>query len=252
MDYNFIGGRHEYEEHNTNMSYDPVTGANLPFTDISTRPHPEFARVGLERMALWTNYHGLVTAVTKRFSNRWQASGTYTLAGYWDGVPPPMSGFNQVVGFPVAPDLGDEYGLAIADQRHRAVFNGIWEVGRGFQLSGLYFFGSGQRYATSYGGDRRNSGGQAQGRLRPDGTIVARNDFVGDPIHRVDMRMQQRIPLFGSARIDGIVEMFNVFNHANYGSYTTAESNRLYGLPSQNANVAYAPRMLQLGFRLAF
>ena len=163
-----------------------------------------------------------------------------------------MSGFGQVVSFPVAPDLGDEYGLSTADQRHRAVFNSIWEVGRGFQLSGLYFFGSGQRYATSYGGDRRNSGGQAGGRLRPDGTIVPLNDFVGDPIHRVDMRMQQRIPLGGRARIDGILEVFNVFNHANYGSYTTAESNSLYGLPSQNANVAYAPRMLQLGFRLTF
>ncbi len=251
-DYNFIGGRHEYNEHNVNMKYDPATGANLPFTVIANRPHPQYARLGLERMAHWTNYHGLVTSLTKRFGNRWQASGTYTLAGYWDGVPPPMSGFGQVVTFPVAPDLGDEYGLSTADQRHRAVFNSIWEVGRGFQLSGLYFFGSGQRYATSYGGDRRNSGGQALGRLRPDGTIVPLNDFVGDPIHRVDMRMQQRIPLGGRARIDGIFEVFNVFNHANYGSYTTAESNTLYGLPSQNANVAYAPRMLQLGFRLAF
>jgi hypothetical protein len=34
--------------------------------------------------------------------------------------------------------------------------------------------------------------------------------------------------------------------------YTTAESNALYGRPSQNANVAYQPRMLQLGFRLTY
>jgi hypothetical protein len=152
----------------------------------------------------------------------------------------------------VAPDLGGEYTLATADQRHRAVVNGIWEVGRGFQLSGLYFFGSGQRFPTSYGGDRRNSSGQAGGRLRPDGTIVPRNDFVGEPVHRVDLRLQQRVPLGGRARVDGILEVFNLFNHANYGAYTTVESNRLYGQPSQIANVAYAPRMLQLGFRLTF
>ena len=36
-----------------------------------------------------------------------------------------------------------------------------------------------------------------------------------------------------------MVEVFNLFNHANYGAYTTAESNALYGRPSQNANVAY-------------
>jgi len=48
------------------------------------------------------------------------------------------------------------------------------------------------------------------------------------------------------------VEVFNVFNRANYGSYVTQESNRSYGQPSFNSNIAYQPRMLQLGFRVAF
>jgi hypothetical protein len=43
-----------------------------------------------------------------------------------------------------------------------------------------------------------------------------------------------------------------VFNHANYGSYTTQESNVLYGQPSQNPNVAYQPRTMQLAFRVGF
>ncbi len=60
--------------------------------------------------------------------------------------------------FAVAPDLGGEYGLATSDQRHRAVFNGIWELPMGFQVSGLYFFGSGARFAPTSGGDRRNRG----------------------------------------------------------------------------------------------
>jgi hypothetical protein len=47
-------------------------------------------------------------------------------------------------------------------------------------------------------------------------------------------------------------EIFNLFNHENYGAYTTAESNANYGRPSQNTNVAYQPRMLQFGFRAAF
>ena len=65
--------------------------------------------------------------------------------------------------------------------------------------------------------------------------------------------LTKRFPLGGRAGIDGIVELFNVFNHANYGSYATSESNsRTYGLPTQNVNVAYAPRELQLGFRLVF
>ena len=112
--------------------------------------------------------------------------------------------------FPVAPDMGNEYGLAVTDQRHRAVFNGIWEVGRGFQLSGLYFYGSGQRQEVTCGGDRRDQQGAspparlcapgvnvAGGISVPGGTLVPRNNFVQDPIHRVDTRLQQRIPLGG-------------------------------------------------------
>jgi hypothetical protein len=52
--------------------------------------------------------------------------------------------------------------------------------------------------------------------------------------------------------MEGSLEMFNVFNHANYGSYVTAEVSPLYGQPQQNFNAAYLPRMLQLGFRVAY
>jgi hypothetical protein len=158
-----------------------------------------------------------------------------------------------MVPFAVAPDLGGEYGLAETDQRHRAVFNGIWQVGYGFQLSGLYFFGSGQRLDTVCGGDRRDvQGASPPSRLCANGSIVERNSFVQDPIHRVDMRVSQRVPLPGSLELDGILEVFNAFNRANYQSYTTDQSSPRYGLPNASTNISYAPRTLQLGFRLAF
>jgi hypothetical protein len=147
--------------------------------------------------------------------------------------------------------MGDQYGLAVGDQRHRAVVNGIWEVGKGFQLSGLYFFGSGERLATSYGGDLRNMGAGSTGRLRPDGTIVPRNNFVGNSLNRVDLRLQQRVRV-GGVTLESMLELFNAFNYANYGGFTTAESNASYGAPTSNPNVAYQPRMMQLGFRVTF
>ena len=131
--------------------------------------------------------------------------------------------------------------------------NGIWQLRYGFQLSGLYFFGSGVRLSTQYGTDLAGRGvPQGERRLRPNGTIVDRNNFVGKPIHRVDLRLQRRFPLGGRAGIDGILEIFNVFNHANYESYVVQEVARNYGQPSQSTNVAYTPRALQLGFRLTF
>ena len=147
--------------------------------------------------------------------------------------------------------LGDVYSPASGDQRHRAVFNGIWELPHGVHLSGLYHYGSGVRFSTNYGADLRDSGGFSN-RLRPDNTIMPRNNLVGKPIHRVDLKVLRRFPIYGRASVEGSFEVFNVFNHANYGNYTTAESSRVYGNPRQNLNVAYLPRMLQLGFRVMF
>jgi hypothetical protein len=68
----------------------------------------------------------------------------------------------------------------------------------------------------------------------------------------VDLRIQRHFRLAARAGVDGLLEVFNLFNHANYGSYVLLESNRNYGQPSFNSNIAYQPRMLQLGFRFAF
>ena len=254
-DYVYVGGREERsnqgaQRNNVNLTYDPVTGANYPYTDISRRPFPDWGPIYMNVMGGRSNSHSLQTAFTKRLSNRWQASGTYTLSWLHDMSAPAFSG-TQPVPFPVAADLGGDYGLSANDQRHRATLNGIWEVGRGFQLSGLYFYGSGQRFNTTYGGDVRLCG-QGCDRLRPDGTIVPRNAFVGDPLHRVDLRLQQRVRLGGRVTLDGILESYNLFNHENYGNYEVRESNANYGQPIPILSLVYQPRMLQLGFRVTF
>jgi hypothetical protein len=256
-DYSFNGLRKDrITGYNINLSFNPATGLNYPFTDISRRPYPEWGQVPMDIFEGRSNSNGLELSFTKRMSHRWQASGNYTLSTLRDGQPGPWGGVMNPVAFAVKAPLGEEYGLAATDQRHRAVFNGIWQVGYGVQLSGLYFYGSGQRFATTYGGDALDTGTTVGSlRQRPanvGGGATPRNGIVGDPIHRVDLRAQKHLTVNGHTGVDGIIEVFNVFNHANYGSYTTVESNRLYGQPSSNTNVAYQPRMVQLGFRFAF
>jgi hypothetical protein len=191
-------------------------------------------------------YHALITGFTKRFSNRWQASATYTLGGLWTADSRPFSGL-YMVPFATAPDLGGEWGLSEDDQRHRAVFSGIWEVGRGFQLSGFHYQGLGIRDASNYGGDLRNTGSTFSGRLRPDGTIVTRNSIIAPPQNSTNLRVQQRIPLPGRMSIDGIVEVFNIFNRPNW-TIGTQESQTAQYL--QHTNAQY--RSAQVGFRLMF
>jgi hypothetical protein len=137
-DYLFTGARHDLVSQNINLSYNSATGVNYPFTEVGRLPYPGFGVVLMNRTETRSDSHALQMAFTKRLSQRWQASGTYLLSGLWDADPLPPS-----VTFPVAPDLGGEWTLATTDQRHRAVFNGIWQLPYGFQLSGLYFFGSG-------------------------------------------------------------------------------------------------------------
>jgi hypothetical protein len=259
-DFNFNGARNErLTLNNLNLTYNPATGVNYPFTDVSRRPIPGWALTQVSVNTGRSNYRALETAFTKRMTNHYQYSVTYTLAGLWDDDPQPYAVDCRQetpqswctmgpLSFPVVKDLGGEYGLATADQRHRAVFNGIFELPHGFLVSGLYFYGSGARFAPTAGGDRRNVGSATGSRLRADGTLVSRNSFVGDPIHRVDLRISKTVQLVGRTKIEGFADSFNLFNHENYNSYTVVETSPLYGKGSDGS----LARRLQLGFRLMF
>jgi Carboxypeptidase regulatory-like domain/TonB dependent receptor len=272
VNYVYTHGTGEEVVHNANLTYNPATGANYPFTtDIAHRPFPDWGVVLLEYLGGYSNYHGTDVTFTKRFSHRWQATATYTLAYFKDGLPDRLQWYlgadgvltHRPVGFALAPDLGGDYGYAgssfaggfgqSGDQRHRAVINGVWDLGLGIQASGIYFYGSGERFATTTGQDRRDEGATAasEQRLLADGSILPRAGIVGRPIHRVDTHLQKRMHA-GHVTFDGVFEVFNLFNHENFGSYVTNASSLVFGQPSFNGNVAYQPRMMQLGFRVGF
>ena len=263
VNYSYTGGRLEEPSvtYNANLTYDRNTGTNIPFTNVAARPFPTWGTVNLELLEGWSNYHGTDITFTKRFSHRWQANATYTLAFFKDANPrrdqwylgPDGVVTRRALDFALPIDQGAEYSYAADDQRHRANINGVVDLGYGLQLSGIYFYGSGQRFAVTDGTDRRSEGGSGENRLRANGTIVPRNNLVGRPIHRVDLRLQKSLPIVGSkTRVDGMIEIYNLFNHENYGSYTTNMANARCGRPAANSALAYSPRMLQLGIKLTF
>jgi len=137
------------------------------------------------------------------------------------------------------------------NQRHRATFNGIWQLPVGFQLSGLYFFADNGKATPTSGVDVLGVGGSG-GRLRRDGSLIERNSFDRTDLHRVDIRLQKRFVLSGKMTLDAIAEVFNAFNHANYNSFVTNEAAANYGAPVYDSNIAFQPRTAQFGFRMAF
>ena len=265
-DYVFTGNRAMLVTFDENVSYNPATGLNYPFTDVSKRPYPGWGSVSTRQSVGESDYHGLQVAFTKRMSDRWQASATYLLSGQWNLQNAPIKQGCQYVitlnasGQPVCdvpvtlhPGIQEEWYLS-PDQRHRFTFNGIVEAGLGLQVSGLYIVGDNGWATPGSGVDLLATGSTNanSSRFRADGSLVPRNSFDMPSIHRVDMRLQRRFGLGPSMAIDAIAEVFNLFNHANYGSFTLVETNANYGKPTENLNIAYQPRLFQFGFRLIF
>jgi Carboxypeptidase regulatory-like domain/TonB dependent receptor len=259
VDYVQTNSRNEKSiQDNINLTFNPATGVPYPYSDVAHRAYPMFGVVGAIPHTGSSDYYGVQSSLTKRLSNRWQASATYTLGWLYDRDARPLSGLQQYTGT-VPADLGGERSLAATDQRHRVVLNGIYDVGHGFQVSGIYFYGSGLRDQILCGCDARGLQITSIDRLRsandtqgPAGSIIPRNSFVGSPIHRVEMRLLQRIPLAGRANLAGSLEVFNLFNRKNYGAYDLVETSGTFLKPQQSTNLSYAPRTVQLGFRLTF
>jgi hypothetical protein len=126
------------------------------------------------------------------------------------------------------------------------VFNGIWQVGRGFQVSAMHFLADGIRRETFYGGDLRQTGADFSQRLRPDGTIVPLNSLFAPMQNRTDLRVQQRIPLAGRVAIDAIAEVFNALNRPNWSIGVQESANDYLDFTDGQF------RSMQFGFRLAF
>ncbi len=259
-DYIYTANRHELTVRNINLVYNPATGVNYPFSQV--RVYPDWNIVSMRFSDGQSNYHGLQTAFTKRMSHEFQLSGTYTLAAVWyrnvlplnPGCEFPMTA-PGVCNVPItlAPDFPHNEWYLSGAQRHRAVLSGIWSMPAGFQLSGVYFAASGNDQTTVPGADVRLTGMAGYpGRLRPNGTLIDRNNFNGKALHRIDLRLQRRFRLASHMTFDGLFEVFNLLNHDNFASFNVNEASATFLNPTRDTNVAYAPRMLQLGFRFAF
>jgi hypothetical protein len=103
-----------------NLTYNPATGGNYPFTNINTRAFPQWGAVDFESLEGWSNYNAADFTFTERFSHRWQGSATYTVAQFKDADTRrdqwSIGGDDLVarrpIGFPLAPDMGGEYTAA--------------------------------------------------------------------------------------------------------------------------------------------
>jgi hypothetical protein len=263
-----------------NLAYNPATGANYPFTDLTRRPVKGWGAVNQNIVQPnGPESYALQMELNKRMANHWQLSATYLLQFAYEYQYAPINrdkGCQYALTNPspgvftcdapitLNPLLIDEKYLT-GDQRNRTTVNGIWELPAGFQLSGLYFFADNGKTTPTSGVDVLGMGASttastsantgitgSANRLRANGTLVPRNSFDRTNLHRVDMRIQKRFKLNGRMTVDGIAEVFNLFNHANYNAFVSNEAAANFGRPQYDSNIAFQPRTMQFGFRTTF
>jgi hypothetical protein len=261
-----------------NLFFDPATGYNRnPAT--AGRPDPKFGQIQWLESNGRADYMALATSFTRRYRNNFQANVAYTLMFYMNDN---TTGFQFQGNNPFRPD--DEWARSQEFQRHTLRFNGIYRLPWDFSIAGAYLYGSGNYYDTRValnpfghtGATRLNSGAtplaipesvatspsnsetvsvrdrfDGPGVIAP-GEIAPRNALRGLPLHKVDLRFTKDVNLPGGMKLTGIAEVFNLFNHANYGAYNAQINSPTFGQPRQNALNAYLPRVWQFAGKITF
>jgi len=287
----------EYRDTRTidpNLFYDPATGYNknpAAVAGVPNRPNVGYTQIAYFVSNGHRDQTQMSMALNRRFRNNYQAGVTYTymFSMHDDGnIGYTAPGQNNQFDY-----LNGEYANSTDLQNHTLRLWTLYRLPFGISTSVSYFYGSGQRFAASIAGapfgkpgtNRLNltaAGGATNAIVIPttatlangdvidiasrfegqttinSGDTIPRNALVGLPLHKVDLRVTKDIKLGGTAKLSLIGEVYNLFNHHNYGSYNTtlsataAATTALFGQPLQNTGNAYVPREAQLAFRLGW
>jgi hypothetical protein len=265
----------DQRNNDVNLFYDPANGYNKD-PRIFGRPNPAYAQVVTVRGEGKRDYLALATSFNRRLRNNFQAGLTYT---YMFHMRDDNLGGSGAIGSTASnpfDHLDGEWARSTDFQRHTFRSYWLYQLPWQLSLSGVYFYGSGNYYSTTLSSLAYNGGGANRLNLGPPisvpadvqdrfegppvigtGDVVPRNALKGFSLHRVDLRVAKDIPLGQRLKITAIAEVFNVTNHANYGSYVGTVDSTSFGQPVAVASfsglgTAYVPRSGQLAFRVSF
>jgi len=227
-----------------------------------------------------TWYHGLTLALNRRLANNYQFLVSYTLSKAEDTSTDFQSAFitmnngqgrdpNDPTGLPIGFDPRSERGAATQDQKHRLVVSGLYQAPFGINLSTIITAASGRPYTALVGADLNGDGdGGAfpsdRARTNPTdpSSAVKRNSETMDSQFNVDARVSKRFSFGSGFGIEGIIDVFNLFDRVNY-----TEINNIFGAgafpgsPVKDAagRVTYGVyeqslpgRQIQLGAKISF
>jgi hypothetical protein len=181
-----------------------------------------------------TWYKGLTASLTKRYSNRYQMMLSYTLSEAEDNSTDFQSAFipqqngrgrnpSDIDGLPIGFDPDSERGPSSQDQRHRFVASGAYLAPGDVQLASIVTIGSGRPYTILAGADLNGDGNggafppdRARRNPADESSSVGRNSETMPSQAVVDLRVSRRFMIGRGAHLEGLFEVFNLFNRTNF------------------------------------
>jgi hypothetical protein len=253
--YEHLRGRRLIMQINQNVPACAASGNNN-----GCRPNPNYANNNQYSSAGSSDYNALHLSFVQRPTRLGGYRVSYTYSKSMNNVGEAF--FNS----PIDPfDLSKDWGRSDNDQRHRLVVTGIiatpatpatsvWEhLSHGFQLSGVVQYYSAPPFNITTG---TNTIQGTAARPTVNGAFISRNAGIGSPFSTVSLRLNRTFALGPRARLEGLIEAFNLFNRRNDIARITVFGTGPYpDSPAPNfgrVTVVGEPRSVQVGFRFRY
>ena len=263
----------------TDATNNPYTFLRFPGPGTGTtpqlRPFASFGRIWRFESTGNSLYHGLSIQVNKRFSQAFQLLAAFTYARAIDDNPDATV---VVVGTDDARivqnqlDVGDDRSVSVNHIKQRLVISSVWDVGdyarhlsnriaraafTGWSLAGIFTAQGGRPFSARVGVDLNNDANTSTDRYPGFG----RNTLIGPGFLSLDPRITRNVHLHENARLQFIVEAFNVLNRKNFDRIQNTFWNVTGTFPTQKLALApgfgtpqttFEPRIIQLSAKIIF
>ncbi len=190
--------------------------------NAATNPQPPYSVIQSDVNDGYSYYDALQVNLTGRIGRRLTLMASYTWSHTIDNVDPDVTSQN-----PNDPYFTGklENANAIFDQRQRFVLSGVWLGPWGLHIGGVSSLASGLPFNFVTGTTNSGDTGATTDRPVINGVVVGRNAGRGTPIYELSPLVERPIVFNAHLRIEPRIEVFNLFNHANFVGFSGTYGN---------------------------